>query len=36
VLAASRESASFDEATLSEVEAFLHDPRGWSKSHGGA
>ena len=35
VLAASREAGSFDEATLSEVEAFLHDPRGWSKAHGG-
>ena len=36
VLAASRESGSFDEDTLSKVEAFLHDPRGWSKAHGGA
>ena len=36
VLAAGRESGSFDEDTLSKVEAFLHDPRGWSKAHGGA
>ena len=35
VLAASRGAGSFDEATLSQVEAFLHDPRGWSKAHGG-
>ncbi len=35
VLAASREAGSFDEATLSQVEAFLHDPRGWSKAYGG-
>ena len=26
---------SFDEETLTQVEAFLHDPRGWSKAHGG-
>ena len=36
VLAASRESGSFDEDTLSKVETFLHDPRDWSKTHGGA
>ena len=36
VLAASREAGSFDEDTLAKVEAFLHDPRGWSKAHGGA
>ncbi|MCH2563183.1 MAG: orotate phosphoribosyltransferase, partial [SAR116 cluster bacterium] len=36
VLAASRESGIFDEDTLSKVEAFLQDPRGWSKAHGGA
>lgn len=35
VLAASREAGNFDESTLSRVEAFLHDPRGWSKAHGG-
>ena len=35
MLAASRESGSFDEDTLSKVEAFLNDPRGWSKAHGG-
>ena len=36
VLAASREAGSFDEATLAAVEAFLRDPRGWSKAQGGA
>ena len=36
VLAASRVAGSFDEATLAAVEAFLHDPRGWSKAQGGA
>ena len=35
VLAASRESGAFDDATLEQVEAFLHDPRGWSAAHGG-
>ena len=35
-LAASREAGSLDEHTLAKVEAFLHDPRGWSKAHGGA
>lgn len=35
VLAAAREMKSFDEETLTQVEAFLHDPRGWSKAHGG-
>ncbi len=35
VLAAAREMNSFDEETLTQVEAFLHDPRGWSKAHGG-
>ena len=36
VLAASRENGAFDDATLEQVEAFLHDPRGWSAAHGGA
>ena len=36
VLAASRESGAFDDTTLEQVEAFLHDPRGWSAAHGGA
>ena len=36
VLAASRESGAFDDATLEQVQAFLHDPRGWSAAHGGA
>ena len=35
VLAAAREMNSFDQETLTQVEAFLHDPRGWSKAHGG-
>ena len=36
VLAASRAAGSFDEATLAAVEAFLRDPRGWSRAQGGA
>ena len=36
VIAASRESGAFDDATLEQVEAFLHDTRGWSAAHGGA
>ncbi len=36
VLKVARESSYFDEATLSEVEAFLHNPMEWSASHGGA
>ena len=36
VLAASRENGAFGDATLEQVEAFLHDPRGWSAAHGGA
>lgn len=35
VLAAAKESGSFDAAKLSEVETFMHDPVGWSKAHGG-
>ena len=35
VLAACKESGRFDESTLSSVEAFLHNPRDWSKAHGG-
>ena len=36
VLAVAKESGQFDPKTLSEVEAFMHDPGGWSKAHGGA
>ena len=32
VLAAARESATFDEATLTEVEAFLNAPRAWQEA----
>jgi orotate phosphoribosyltransferase len=35
VLAACKESGRFDTATLSAVEAFLHNPRDWSQAHGG-
>lgn len=33
VLAEARAQAAFDDATLSEVEAFLNDPRGWQAAH---
>lgn len=33
VLAEARAQGSFDAATLSEVEAFLNDPRGWQAAH---
>jgi orotate phosphoribosyltransferase len=33
VLAEAREQASFDTATLAEVESFLDDPRGWQATH---
>jgi orotate phosphoribosyltransferase len=35
VLAAAKKSEKFDAAKLNEVEAFMRDPRGWSKAHGG-
>ena len=35
VLAACKESGRFDAATLAAVEAFLQNPRDWSKAHGG-
>ena len=35
VLAACNETGRFDTATLSAVEAFLHNPRDWSQAHGG-
>ena len=33
VLAEARAQGAFDPATLSEVEAFLNDPRGWQAAH---
>lgn len=36
VLKVAREQGYFDEATLTEVEAFLHNPMAWSAAHGGA
>ncbi|SKA21274.1 orotate phosphoribosyltransferase [Consotaella salsifontis] len=35
VLKVARDKSYFDERTLSEVEAFLHAPEEWSRSHGG-
>ncbi len=35
VLGVAKASQRFDAATLQEVEAFMRDPRGWSKAHGG-
>ena len=35
VLAECKESGRFDKETLTQVEAFLNDPRAWSKAHGG-
>ena len=35
VLAVAEESGKFDPAILREVEAFMRDPDGWSKAHGG-
>ncbi|WOJ91464.1 orotate phosphoribosyltransferase [Methylocapsa polymorpha] len=35
VLAAARESHSFERSTLDEVEKFLSDPASWSAAHGG-
>lgn len=36
VLAAAREDNKFDKGMLDAVEAFMKDPSGWSKAHGGA
>jgi len=36
VLAVAKASGRFDRAKLAEVEAFMQDPAGWSKAHGGA
>jgi orotate phosphoribosyltransferase len=35
VLAAAKASRKFDPGMLAEVEAFMRDPNGWSKAHGG-
>jgi orotate phosphoribosyltransferase len=35
VLAVAKKSEKFDSAKLNDVEAFMRDPRGWSKAHGG-
>jgi orotate phosphoribosyltransferase len=35
VLAVAKKSEKFDSAKLDDVEAFMRDPRGWSKAHGG-
>jgi orotate phosphoribosyltransferase len=35
VLAVAKKSEQFDSKKLDDVEAFMRDPRGWSKAHGG-
>ena len=35
VLSVAKESGAFDAAKLAEVETFMHDPAGWSVTHGG-
>ena len=35
VLACAREEGYFEETPLAQVEAFLKDPKGWSRAHGG-
>jgi orotate phosphoribosyltransferase len=35
VLKVAKASGKFDPARLADVEAFMHDPAGWSKAHGG-
>jgi len=35
VLTAAKQSGKFDQAKLEDIEAFMRDPRGWSKAHGG-
>jgi len=35
VLAVAKASGKFDAGKLADVEAFMRDPRGWSKAHGG-
>jgi len=36
VLAVAKASGKFDKGKLAEVEAFMRDPTGWSKAHGGS
>jgi orotate phosphoribosyltransferase len=36
ILAVARESGKFSPKMLEQVEAFMRDPNGWSKAHGGA
>ena len=35
VLAVAKASGKFEPSKLAQVEAFMHDPAGWSKAHGG-
>jgi orotate phosphoribosyltransferase len=35
VLRTARKTGYFDEASMAQVEAFLNDPKGWSKANGG-
>jgi orotate phosphoribosyltransferase len=35
VLAVAKQSGKFDAGRLAQVEAFMRDPRGWSRAHGG-
>ena len=36
VLAVAKASGKYDKGRLAEIEAFMKDPAGWSKAHGGA
>jgi orotate phosphoribosyltransferase len=36
VLEAAKRSGRYDQGRLADVEAFMKDPVGWSKAHGGA
>ena len=36
VLRVAKENNLFDSETLSEVEKYFNDPKGWSEMHGGA
>jgi orotate phosphoribosyltransferase len=36
ILGVAKESGKFSAKMLEQVEAFMHDPNGWSKAHGGA
>jgi orotate phosphoribosyltransferase len=35
ILAVAKKDGRFDPKMLAEIEAFMHDPTGWSKAHGG-